>query len=80
MGKTGRKSKHETKMKKKKALKAQKRAAYAALAGTSRKNKKRVVKRLLSGILKHAHAMANCGNVGCEKCYPKIYRKEVSNA
>lgn len=72
MGKTGRKRKHDDKMKKKRALKAQKKAAYAALAGTGKKRKKRITRAFISGIFKHAHMTSDCGNPGCRKCYPHL--------
>ena len=71
MGKAGRKSKHDEKMKKKRALKAQKKAAYLALAGTGKRKKKRASQSKVSGIYKHAHIMADCGNPGCKRCYPR---------
>lgn len=66
--------KHIEKMKKKRALKAAKHAKYLSLAGTSKKAKKQKSKVLYSSILKHAHAEANCGNPGCNKCFPELRR------
>lgn len=65
---------HKNKMAFKRAAKAQKRALYASLAGSSKKSKKRHKKRV--GIArfntftpgKHRHLMAYCGNPGCGKC------------
>jgi hypothetical protein len=64
-------SKHDEKMARKRAAKAAKRAQYAALAGTSKKKKRQVSKTSVAGILKHAHAMKECGNPGCQKCNPR---------
>lgn len=68
MGKASRKRKHGEKMDRKRKVKAARRAAYAALAGTGRKAKKRSGGSMPSG-RKHAHAMADCGNIGCKQCY-----------
>lgn len=67
-------TKHTEKMKLKRAVKAAKRAKYEALAGTSKKEK-RIVKRVrsrASSSHKHSHSMANCGNIGCMKCNPRM--------
>ncbi len=62
---------HTKKMAMKKAKKAAKKAYYASLAGTSKK-KKRQKKKHGPSNHKHAHIMLNCGNVGCDKCFPKF--------
>ncbi len=71
MGKTARKSKHSAKMARKRAVKSARRALYASLAGTSKKNKKLGNRRAGPTVYKHAHIMADCGNVGCTRCYPR---------
>ncbi len=71
MSKSGKARKHAAKMLRKKNAKAAKRAKYASLAGTSKKNKRQTKKSVVSGVYKHAHIMANCGNPGCKKCYPR---------
>lgn len=68
MGKKSRKLRHSQKMARKRTAKATRRAAYAALAGTSRKAKRRYGSTMPSG-RKHAHAMVDCGNIGCRRCY-----------
>ncbi len=60
---------HEEKMKKKRAIKAAKAAKYAALKGTSQKQKRQKSTTTLSTSLKHSHAMADCGNIGCQRCH-----------
>lgn len=73
MANSGKAKKHQEKMKRKRAEKQAKAAKYASLAGTSKKNKN-IVKRQrasASSIYKHAHVMADCGNVGCKKCNPR---------
>jgi hypothetical protein len=76
MGKSTKARKHADKMKKRRAEKAAKRALYASLAGTSKKKKKQAKKSIFGGSgHKHAHAIANCGNIGCQKCYPRAYVK-----
>ena len=80
MSKAGKKRKHEAKMKEKRAKKAAKKAAYAARAGTSKKAKRQrrfAQKSTTSSIYKHAHIMADCGNVGCQKCYPRKIRRKA---
>lgn len=71
MGKSSRQRKHGEKMKRKRDMKAKRRALYASLAGTSRKAKKQRKASSVSGIYKHAHAMADCGNPGCRRCCPR---------
>jgi hypothetical protein len=72
MSKAGKARKHADKMRKRRAEKAAKRAAYAALAGTSKKNKRiNKKKSKIAGPFKHAHIMKDCGNPGCNKCYPR---------
>lgn len=78
MGVAGRRNKHAEKMKQKRAAKLAKKAKYAALAGTSKKSKRQKVKTALSGIYKHAHRMADCGNPGCKKCGVRATRKLVA--
>jgi hypothetical protein len=74
MSVAARKRRHESKMERKRAIKHARREQYKALAGTSRKTKK-VVKRTRGAKLrKHEHAMPNCGNVGCKRCYPQLQR------
>lgn len=78
MSKVGKKRKHEMKMKEKRAKKAAKKSAYAALAGTSKRNKRQArmqKKSVVAGIYKHAHVMSDCGNPGCEKCNPRTVKK-----
>ena len=70
MGKSGRQSKHSAKMKRKREVKAQRKALYASLAGTSKKSKNQRNKNRVSSSAKHAHKMSNCGNAGCERCNP----------
>lgn len=72
MSSSGKKRKHAEKMKRKKAAKAAKAAKYKALAGTSKKTKRQRPKTKLAGNLKNAHVMLNCGNVGCERCFPNL--------
>ncbi len=71
MGKQGRKRKHDEKMKRRRAAKAARRSNYASLAGTGKRRKKQAGGSKISGVYKHAHIMANCGNIGCDRCFPK---------
>lgn len=65
-------TRHVEKMKKKRALKETKRTKYASLAGSSKKAKRQQAasRKNATKTVKHAHAMANCGNVGCTRCFP----------
>jgi hypothetical protein len=71
MGKASRTKKHGAKMARKRAVKAARRAEYAAKAGTSKKAKK-CNRKTGPTVMKGAHVMADCGNVGCKRCYPKL--------
>lgn len=71
MGKASRKNRHSDKMKRKRELKAQRRSLYASLAGTSKKSKNKNGKKMPTRF-KGSHMMADCGNVGCKRCYPKL--------
>lgn len=64
--------KHAEKMKQKRAEKAARKSKYMAMTGTSKKKKRQGKVSMVSGTYKHAHVMANCGNLGCRKCYPYI--------
>lgn len=65
-------SKHNAKMKLKRAAKASKKAKYEALAGTSKKAKRQNNRKKVASPLKHAHVMSNCGNLGCKKCQSQL--------
>lgn len=69
-GKAARKRKHGDKMARRRAEKAARKAKYLSLAGTSNKNKRK--KGQAGSGHKHEHIMANCGNVGCERCFPEL--------
>jgi len=71
MGKASRSRKADARKKRKKAAKAAKKALYESYAGTGRKKKKLDKKTGLT-VLKGAHAMQDCGNVGCCRCYPRL--------
>ena len=72
MGRASRKRRHNAKMNQKRQIKAARRAAYAAMAGTSKKAKRQGKKNVRDRRFKHAHAMLDCGNVGCKRCYPRM--------
>ena len=71
MGKAGRQRKHGSKMAAKRAMKAAKRTKYASLAGTSNKTKRQKNKNSGPTWAKHAHLTSNCGNPGCQRCFPR---------
>jgi hypothetical protein len=69
--------KHAQKMARKKNVKAARKAAYAALAGTSKK-KKRQGGGSGPTAQRGNHIMADCGNPGCKKCYPQLNRSSLN--
>jgi len=78
MGKMSRAKKHANKMRMRRSAKAAKRVAYAAMRGTSKKNKKIRARGRNASIHKHLHLIANCGNIGCGHCFPEFVRT-ISN-
>ena len=80
MSKSARKAKHDKKMQRKRAVKATRRTAYAAMAGTSKRAKRQRKKGQIAGNLKHAHAMNECGNPGCQSCHPRPRMHGASTA
>jgi len=58
----------------KRAAKAQKKAVYASLRGTSKKSKKVLSRAKGKNPNKHQHLVENCGNIGCASCYPQYQR------
>ncbi len=71
MSSSGKKAKHDKKMARKRQLKLQRKAAYAALAGASKK-KKRTKGKGGPTKFRKSHAMEDCGNPGCKRCYPQL--------
>ena len=71
-GKAKRAAAHKKKMTDKRAAKAAKRALYASMRGTSKKNKKQNGRGEFNNFSpkKHRHLMEDCGNSGCQRCYP----------
>lgn len=72
MGKAGKKAKHGAKMARKRSVKAARKTQYALLSGSSKRRKRQGLKTGAKG-LKHAHAMVDCGNPGCQKCNPRVH-------
>lgn len=78
MSKASKKRSHDKKMRAKRAMKAARRTAYAALKGTSKKTKKIKNKRkLFNPSTAHQHLIARCGNPGCKKCFPQFSKKKI---
>lgn len=76
MGKKSRTRRSEARKRAKRAMKAQRRAYYESLKGTSRKSKKvRVRTRAGISTHKHLHLVTHCGNVGCGRCFPQFQRQ-----
>lgn len=70
MSKSSRKRRTEEKKKLKRAAKSARKAFYASLAGTGKRKKKQNQSKGQTA-QRGNHAMLNCGNVGCEKCFPQ---------
>ncbi len=62
--------KHGQKMARKRAVKAARKSAYEALAGSSKKKKRQGKSGGLSP-MRGCHVMTDCGNAGCKRCYPR---------
>jgi hypothetical protein len=71
MGKASRKKSADRKKRAKQLAKAAKRALYASYAGTGRKVKKNR-KKAGATPQRGNHVMSDCGNPGCERCYPQF--------
>lgn len=70
MGGLARKRRADKKKELKRQVKQQRRALYASLAGTSKKKKRQNPRKKITA-QRGNHVMSDCGNVGCEKCYPQ---------
>jgi hypothetical protein len=46
-------------------------ASYAAMGKDNSKRQKLKAARAKANPMKHLHAIANCGNVGCKTCFPR---------
>jgi hypothetical protein len=77
MGKKGKKLRSDKKKAAKKSLKARNRAYYDSLrdSGNNSKRAKRKAKKKGGTGNKGKHLIHNCGNIGCQKCYPDDDRK-----
>ena len=79
MSKSSKKRSHDAKMRAKRAFKAQRKATYAALKGTSKKSKKvRTRSRTGRFTNKHQHRITHCGNPGCARCFPQFAKKKLA--
>jgi hypothetical protein len=76
MGKRSRSLRHEKKLNERKAEKAAKKASYAALAVAHRLKNPNKTRRKKKTVTVRKHLIANCGNVGCEKCAPSLVAKK----
>lgn len=73
MSKSAKKRRSDRRRELKRSAKAAKRALYASYSGTGRRAK-RVKRSSGPTAQKGNHAMSNCGNVGCSKCFPQFRR------
>lgn len=72
MSKGARNRNSERRRMEKKRRKEAKRALYKSYSEQGRKNNsKRATKHKVISSVKGNHVMLDCGNVGCEKCYPQ---------
>ena len=65
MGKAAKKRRSDDRRRRKRAIKAERREAYKALADQKRQR----VKSVIPGGFNHA--TMNCGNPGCKRCHPR---------
>ena len=78
MSKSVRKEKATQARKDAKAEKMRRYASYAA-DGKAKGSRRAKRKAKASGASKHAHLVAHCGNLGCERCYPQFSRDEFKS-
>lgn len=72
MGRASKTRRAEEKKRKKRAAKIARKLLYASYAGQGRRNKKRASRRKEPSTIKGAHVISNCGNIGCERCFPQF--------
>ena len=79
MGKKGKKIRSDKKKIAKQALKARNRSYYEGLRDSGNNSKRQKAKKKKGrSTEKGKHLVHNCGNIGCQKCYPED-RKPVKN-
>lgn len=80
MGKKGKKKRSDLKKMKKMAIKKANRARYDSMrdsGNNSKRNKRKKKKSGNKGSEKNKHLVSNCGNIGCQKCNPRVKVKEI---
>lgn len=76
MGKKSKSARHVKKMAEKRAAKAAKRALYESNAKSGKGKAKHKIESQINP-LTNSHAMENCGNVGCKRCFPRTNTRTV---
>lgn len=80
MSKSSRTKSSEKRKKAKASKKAEKKALYLRYAAEGRKTGSKRAKmqnKKKSKPNKHCHVMADCGNIGCHKCYPATHNMKA---
>ena len=79
MGKKGKKKRSDAKKLKKKSEKRARKAYYEGLrdSGNNSKRDRRKKKKGNNGGEKGKHLIADCGNIGCQRCHPMVRKPEV---
>lgn len=79
MSKTSKTKRHKERMAKKRALKATRRAQYAAWRdqGINKKSKRYALRVKRAATLRPIpkHRFGSCGNIGCQRCNPEVPRR-----
>ena len=71
MGKKSRADKKSKKLQEKQRIKAANRALYDSYKTQGINTKRKTGNRLVSVMKPQEHGNFNCGNLACDKCYPK---------
>jgi hypothetical protein len=79
MGVAGKRRRAELRKSRKRAVKAARRQLYASYAGQGRRTTK---DHTSTGYTPQRgnHVMLNCGNVGCERCFPRFRALRADDA
>ena len=73
MGLAGKGRRAEQRKKQKASKKAARKAQYEAYAKSGKSSKRSRRRSRLAPKMGGAHAVSDCGNVGCHRCYPRDY-------
>lgn len=81
MGKAAKTRAAEQRKKMKRSRKEQQRALYESYkkAGTNKKSKRSLASAKRT-VKVNKHAIANCGNVGCSRCFPRLALQKMNDS